>query len=53
MAIVVSEETGQIALALNGRIDRGLTPDHLRERLRPLIVQRRSRSRAALPAYDV
>jgi diadenylate cyclase len=53
VAIVVSEETGQIALALNGRIDRGLTPDHLRERLRPLIVQRRARSRAALPAYDV
>ena len=33
MAIVVSEERGQIALAMNGRIDRGLTPDELRERL--------------------
>jgi diadenylate cyclase len=53
VAIVVSEETGQIALALNGRIDRGLTPDELRDRLRPLVVQRRSRGRAATPAYDV
>ena len=34
MAIVVSEERGQIALAMNGRIDRALSADELRERLR-------------------
>jgi diadenylate cyclase len=51
VAIVVSEERGQIALALNGRIDRALSPDQLRERLRTFVVQRRSSGRAA-PAYD-
>jgi diadenylate cyclase len=40
-AIVVSEETGQISVALNGQIERGLTPDDLRARLRGLIQQRR------------
>ncbi len=40
-AIVVSEETGQISIALNGQIERGLTPDDLRARLRGLIQQRR------------
>jgi diadenylate cyclase len=53
VAIVVSEETGKISLAMNGRIDRELTPDELRARLRPLVVQRRGRSRATSPAYDV
>jgi diadenylate cyclase len=40
-AIVVSEETGQISIALGGAIERGLTPDDLRSRLRTLIQQRR------------
>jgi diadenylate cyclase len=40
-AIVVSEETGKISIALNGEIERGLTPDDLRVRLRSLIQQRR------------
>jgi diadenylate cyclase len=40
-AIVVSEETGKISIALNGEIERGLTPDDLRARLRDLIQQRR------------
>jgi diadenylate cyclase len=52
-AIVVSEETGQIALALDGRIDRGLTADQLRERLHLLIAQRRASPRAATPVYDL
>jgi diadenylate cyclase len=52
-AIVVSEETGQIALALDGRIERALTPDRLRERLRSLVLQRRTAGRhAAARAYD-
>ena len=41
LAIVVSEETGKISIALDGRIDRGLTADALRERLRQLIQGRR------------
>src|SRR5688500_5423371 len=51
VAIVVSEERGQIALAMNGRIDRALTPDELRERLRTFIVQRRGGGRNA-STYD-
>jgi diadenylate cyclase len=40
-AIVVSEETGKISIALDGEIERGLSPDDLRARLRTLILQRR------------
>jgi diadenylate cyclase len=46
-AIVVSEETGKISIALNGEIERTLSPDDLRERLRTLIVLRRGRALAA------
>ncbi len=37
VAVVVSEETGQIALALKGGLERGLTPDGLRSRLTELL----------------
>src|SRR3954466_12222505 len=40
-AIVVSEESGAISIALNGAMNRGLTPDELRERLKGLVQQRR------------
>jgi diadenylate cyclase len=40
-AVVVSEETGKISIALKGQIERGLTPDDLRARLGDLIQQRR------------
>src|SRR5439155_22205665 len=40
-AVVISEETGTISIALNGEIERGLTTDDLRARLRTLIQQRR------------
>jgi diadenylate cyclase len=53
VAVVVSEETGMIALALDGQIDRGLTADQLRDRLRTLIVHRRPTHRTARRAYDV
>ena len=45
VAVIVSEETGHISLAIDGRIERGLTPDALRERLRSLITLRRSSGR--------
>lgn len=41
VAIVVSEESGLISVSLKGEIERGLSPDQLRERLRGLIQQRR------------
>jgi diadenylate cyclase len=54
VAVVVSEESGQISLALDGRIDRGLTPEQLRERMRTLVVQRRTSGRfVGARAYDV
>ena len=45
VAVVVSEETGVISLVLDGRIDREVTPDELRSRLRRLITYRRSGER--------
>lgn len=41
VAVVVSEETGTISVALDGQIERGLSPDDLRDRLRRLIHGRR------------
>ena len=45
VAVVVSEERGQIALALDGGIERDLSADQLRERLRALVTQRRPATR--------
>jgi diadenylate cyclase len=41
IAVIVSEETGAISLAMEGRIERGLDADRLRERLRALVLSRR------------
>lgn len=41
VAIVVSEETGIISLALDGRIERELSPDQLRARLHQLLRSER------------
>jgi diadenylate cyclase len=43
-AIIVSEETGRISLALQGNIERGLSSDQLRARLRALVSPRRAAS---------
>lgn len=45
IAIVVSEETGTISLAIDGDLERGLTADMLRIRLRSLLGLRRWRER--------
>jgi diadenylate cyclase len=53
IAVVVSEERGQIAIAIEGTLERDLTPDQLRERLRTLLVERRTGARrASEPAFD-
>src|SRR5580765_979945 len=41
VAIVVSEETGRISLVADGQIERGLTAESLKTKLRALILQRR------------
>jgi diadenylate cyclase len=40
VAVVVSEETGSVSMVVDGQIERGLTSDELRSRLRSLIMQR-------------
>jgi diadenylate cyclase len=53
LAIVVSEERGQIAIAIDGNLERDLTADQLRDRLRTLLVQRStSTNRPAEPVFD-
>jgi diadenylate cyclase len=43
IAVVVSEETGSISLVIGGDIERGITPEALRTRLRALSGRRRAR----------
>jgi diadenylate cyclase len=52
VAIVVSEETGVISLAIAGDLERGLTADALRLRLRALLGGRRGRLRRTAPPRD-
>jgi diadenylate cyclase len=54
VTVIVSEETGHISLALDGHIERNLTPEALRERMRTLVMLRRSGGRhSGARAYDV
>ncbi len=43
VAVVVSEETGSVSMVVEGQIQRGLSPDELRTRLRSLILHRAPR----------
>jgi diadenylate cyclase len=54
VALVVSEETGAISLVLDGRIERGLTAEALRARLRALVkrTQHRTERRLAAATMD-
>src|SRR3954468_21294504 len=45
VAIVVSEETGAVSIVSEGEIERGLSSDDLRLRLRSLVLQRREKLR--------
>src|SRR6266511_2424181 len=51
VAIVVSEETGSISLVADGQIERGVTPDQLRTRLRTLVMQRAAPRKVAQVQY--
>jgi diadenylate cyclase len=53
VAVVVSEERGQIALALDGGLERDLSADQLRERLHTLISHRRPLARRTPVRYEV
>lgn len=45
IAIVVSEESGKISIVVDGQIERGLTADALRTRLRSLVINKSTRRR--------
>ena len=47
IAIVVSEETGAISIAIDGDLERNVSADRLRTRLDELLGQRRRRVRRA------
>jgi diadenylate cyclase len=44
VAIVVSEETGNVSIVVDGQIERGLTSEELRARLRLLVLQKRDKT---------
>ena len=50
VAVIVSEESGLISIALDGTIERGLGPADLRARLKDLVVQRRATAAPAAGA---
>ena len=50
VAVIVSEESGLISIALDGTIERGLGPADLRARLKDLVVQRRGTAVAPVRA---
>jgi diadenylate cyclase len=53
VAVIVSEETGRISLAMDGAIESGLTAEALRGRLRELLTRKRRTTREApRPVYD-
>jgi diadenylate cyclase len=53
VAVIVSEESGKISLAIDGRIERALSADDLRTRLRSLVTHRRRPRHIGARAYDV
>ena len=43
VAVVISEERGEISLAMNGSLERRLSPTDLRQRLRLMVLMRKAR----------
>jgi diadenylate cyclase len=52
LAVVVSEERGEISLSHAGRIERRLSTEDLRARLQTLLLQRRPADRRPVPAVE-
>lgn len=52
VALVVSEESGEMSVVMNGAIERALTPDELRARLTTLIVRTRTMGSARDTGYS-
>jgi diadenylate cyclase len=50
IAVVVSEETGSISLVVDGQIERGLSTDVLRDRLRSLVINKKGKGRREAPS---
>jgi uncharacterized protein (TIGR00159 family) len=50
VAVVVSEETGSVSIVVDGQIERGLSSDDLRARLRSLVLQ--GRAKVAKPEVE-
>ncbi len=50
IAIVVSEQTGSISVVVDGQIERDLSTEALRSRLRSLVLNKRRRQREVQPA---
>ena len=53
VAVIVSEETGNISLAIDGHIERAMSSDDLRNRLRSLVTLRKGSRHIGARAYDV
>ena len=53
IAVIVSEERGEISVALKGRLERALTADDLRARLHELVLHKRSARTEAVPAAEL
>jgi diadenylate cyclase len=52
VAVIVSEETGDISVAIDGRIERRLSHDDLQARLRTLVTMRKSKRQVGARSYD-
>jgi diadenylate cyclase len=53
LAIVVSEERGEVSLSLRGRLERALAVEDLRARLRELILQKQRGRDEAVAGAEV
>ena len=53
LAVVVSEERGEISIAQYGKIERGLSAEDLRARLQSVVLQKRQVEGRPTAAYDV
>src|SRR3954469_22303136 len=52
VAVIISEETGSISVAIDGQIERRLSSDDLRNRLRTLVTMRKSTRQIGARSYD-